>query len=170
MSKTVATRGHSGKRNNATRPQLSRAEVVATALRIIDIEGFHALTMRALARKLDVFPTAVYWHAGTKSELLALISEEVLQEIQVPETDECDWKEWILLLGLRSRDVLGRHPRFAAYFVTNIQVSLGSLRLADTVLGILSRAGFQGEDLADAYNVLFGSIFGWTGGELAEGP
>jgi len=149
---------------------LSQAQVVETALETIDGQGLHSLSMRGLAKKLGVFPASVYWHAGTKSELLTLVSERVLDEITIPPVDEHDWKEWFLLLGLRSREVLGRHPRFASYFVTNIQVSRKSLALADSSMQVLLRAGFRGQGLIDAYNVLFGTVFGWSAGEFAVAP
>ena len=139
-----------------------------TALEIIDAQGFYALSMRGLARRLKVFPAAVYWHAGTKSELLALVSERVLEEIDIPNVDILGWQDWTLELGLRVRRVLGRHPRFASYFVTNIQVSRRALELTDATVGVLHRAGFRGQDLVDAYNSLFGSAFSWAAGEFAD--
>lgn len=161
--------GSNGAGRSGQRP-LSQAEVVETALKTIDDGGLHSLSMRGLAKKLGVFPASVYWHAGTKSELLTLLSERVLDEIKVPSVDEHDWKEWFLLLGLRTREVLGRHPRFASYFVTNIQVSRNSLALADSSVQMLLRAGFRGQGLIDAYNVVFGTVFGWSAGEFAVAP
>ena len=137
-------------------------------MRLIDEQGFYELSMRGLARELGVFPAAVYWHAGTKSEVLALVSERVLSEIELPDIDEADWQAWMLELGLRSRAVLGRHPRFASYFITNIQASMRSLVLTDRVLDVLYGAGFRGQDLVEAYNALFGASFSWTAGEFAE--
>jgi len=156
------------RRGSAARAPLSRDEVVETALRLIDEQGFYELSMRGLARELGVFPAAVYWHAGTKSEVLALVSERVLSEIELPDVDDADWRTWMLELGMRSRAVLGRHPRFVSYFITHIQVSARSLVLTDRVLDVLYGAGFRGEDLIEAYNALFGAAFSWTAGEFAE--
>lgn len=152
---------------DSQRIPLTRDEVIATALRIIDARGFHELTMRGLARELGVFPAAVYWHAGTKAEVLGLVSEQVIEEIDLPD-DSLDWQDWILELGHRARAVLGSHPRFASYFITNIQISGRMLVLADAALGTLYRAGFRGEDLVEAYNALFGAAFSWTAGEFAD--
>src|SRR5699024_11806323 len=67
-----------------------------------------------LARKLVVYPTTLYWHAGTKAQLLALVSQRVLEEIDLPDEADYDWQQWMLILGKRVRKVLGAHPRFAA--------------------------------------------------------
>jgi len=160
------SRSSRGQRSPDAAP-LSRDEVVGTALRIIDERGLHELTMRALARELGVFPAAVYWHAGTKAEVLALVSDRVLAEIEPPDA-ALDWQDWFLELGLRVRRILGAHPRFASYFVTNIQVSGRMLVLADAAIGTLARAGFRDEELVEAYNALFGTAFNWAAGEFAE--
>jgi TetR/AcrR family tetracycline transcriptional repressor len=149
---------------------LSRQTVVAAALGIIDDEGYNALTMRGLAQRLGVYPATVYWHAGNKSQLLALVSDHVLRQIEVPVFDGSDWKGWFLELGHRSRAVFARHPRFAAYFGTNIQVSSASLSMADSVIHVLLRSGFEGEDLVHSYNAAFGGIFAWLTGEFAAEP
>lgn len=149
------------------RPPLTRDQVVETALRLIDEQGFYELSMRGLARELGVFPAAVYWHAGNKAELLALVSERVMEEIEIPDA-ALGWEEWMLELGLRARRVLGHHPRFASYFITNIQISGRMLELADATIGTLVRAGFRGQDLVEAYNAIFGASFSWTAGEFAE--
>jgi|SRR5699024_2751846 len=149
---------------------VSREEIVKAALSIIDREGFHTLSMRGLARKLVVYPTTLYWHAGTKAQLLALVSQRVLEEIDLPDEADYDWQQWMLILGKRVRKVLGAHPRFAAYFATNIQASTSSLTFVDKTLAVLEDAGFQGERLVNVYNALVGSIFGWISGEFAMEP
>jgi AcrR family transcriptional regulator len=47
------------------RRSLSRTEIVNAALRYVDEHGLDALTMRALAKEIGVYPTALYWHIGT---------------------------------------------------------------------------------------------------------
>ncbi len=158
------------KSKDQARKPITRDEVVSAALEVIDTEGFHALSMRGVARKLGVYPTTLYWHAGTKAELLALVCERVLDEIEYPDDDLRPWQEWLFLFGVRARQVLGAHPRFAAYFVTNIQVSTTSLTMVEKCLAVLDRAGFHGEGAVRAYNAVMGSIFGWISGEFAAEP
>lgn len=152
------------------RAPISRQVVVATALDLIDEQGYAALSMRGLAKRIGVYPATLYWHAGNKAQLLALVSDYVLRQIDVPSFDGTDWKGWFLELGRRSRRMFGQHPRFAGYFATNIQISNASLSMADQVVAVLSHAGFTGEELVRAYNAAFGSIFGWISGEFASDP
>ena len=45
---------------------LSRDEVLAGAMRVLDEVGLDGLTMRRLAKKLRVQPGALYWHFADK--------------------------------------------------------------------------------------------------------
>jgi AcrR family transcriptional regulator len=53
--------------------KLDRDEVVAAALGLVEREGPAALTMRRLATELDVGAPTIYWHVGSREELVAAI-------------------------------------------------------------------------------------------------
>lgn len=53
--------------------KLDRTEVVAAALDLVVREGPAALTMRRLATELDVGTPTIYWHVGSRDELVAAI-------------------------------------------------------------------------------------------------
>lgn len=55
-----------------------RADVVATALDVLDRHGLGDLSMRRLAAELDVGPSALYHHVASKQDLLAAVSDEIL--------------------------------------------------------------------------------------------
>ncbi|MEQ8841503.1 MAG: TetR/AcrR family transcriptional regulator [Acidimicrobiales bacterium] len=61
MSKTGTTGRRAG---------LDRDDMVAVALRLVENEGASALTMRRLATELDVTTTTIYWHVGSRDELV----------------------------------------------------------------------------------------------------
>jgi AcrR family transcriptional regulator len=53
------------------RTGLDRVDVVAAALDLVVREGPGALTMRRLATQLDVGTPTIYWHVGSRDELVA---------------------------------------------------------------------------------------------------
>jgi AcrR family transcriptional regulator len=55
------------------RTGLDREAVVAVALDLVVSEGAAALTMRRLATELDVGTPTIYWHVGSRDELVAAI-------------------------------------------------------------------------------------------------
>lgn len=64
-----------------TRAAVSADRIVDVALEIVDHEGVDALTMRALAAKLGVAVTAIYWHVGDKDALFDAIADRVAAEV-----------------------------------------------------------------------------------------
>lgn len=55
---------------------LSRADVVREATAIVNEGGGAALTMRALAARLGVATTNIYWHVGDREELIAALVDD----------------------------------------------------------------------------------------------
>jgi AcrR family transcriptional regulator len=60
---------------------LSRNQVLDAALQIAETEGIERLTIRGLAGKLGVAPTAIYWHVGGKQALLDGVAGRVIAQL-----------------------------------------------------------------------------------------
>ena len=56
-----------------TATKLDRSEVVSVARELVRREGPDALTMRRLATALDVGTPTIYWHVGSRDELVAAV-------------------------------------------------------------------------------------------------
>jgi AcrR family transcriptional regulator len=65
----------------STRGAISADRIVEAALEIVDQSGVDVLTMRALAARLGVAVTAIYWHVGDKEALLDAIADRVATEV-----------------------------------------------------------------------------------------
>lgn len=61
--------------------QLTRENIVAAAVEILDTYGLADMTMRRLAKHLEVVPGALYWHIPNKQSLIEAIAEEILQPV-----------------------------------------------------------------------------------------
>ncbi len=57
---------------------LNRDRILSAAFDILDEYGLGDLSMRRLARTLDVAPGALYWHFPSKQELLGGIADRIL--------------------------------------------------------------------------------------------
>ncbi|GAA2545214.1 AcrR family transcriptional regulator [Neomicrococcus aestuarii] len=60
---------------------LTRDTVVETAVRLLTQYGLADLSMRRLARELDVQVGALYWHVASKQELLVDVAAHLLAKI-----------------------------------------------------------------------------------------
>ena len=61
------------------RDTLTRDQIVTAAIGLLDAEGLEGLNMRALGTLLGSAATAVYWHVGSKDNLIALAADQVLE-------------------------------------------------------------------------------------------
>ncbi|MCW2650707.1 MAG: transcriptional regulator [Mycobacterium sp.] len=88
--------------------QLHKRDVVDAATALLDSYGIADLTMRRLARELDVSPGALYWHFANKQELLGAVADRILHPAcaDVPATG---WGERVDVIGTRLRDALLSH-------------------------------------------------------------
>ncbi len=126
--------------------------------------------MRAVADRLETYPTTLYWHVGNRSTLLAAILDRVLSEMVVPDPSAQPWTSWLRDLAREYRRVIHRHPNAGTLVATELQRGSLSTRMVEVILSVLARAGFRGRRLAAAYNVYVGSVTGWVAIELSRPP
>ncbi|WP_197383119.1 TetR/AcrR family transcriptional regulator C-terminal domain-containing protein [Mycolicibacterium mengxianglii] len=88
--------------------QLHKHDVTRKATEILDNFGLGDLTMRRLARELDVTAGALYWHFANKQELLGAVADELLRPACLP-IDEPDWRARITGVCTRLRNALLSH-------------------------------------------------------------
>lgn len=117
--------------------QLHKRDVVAKAAAILDNYGIADLTMRRLARELDVTPGALYWHFANKQELLGAVADEVLAPAcaELPATG---WRERIELVCRALRNALLSHTDGAE--LVSASFAAGQSRAVEDILGVLAEA------------------------------
>ncbi|MFD7879207.1 TetR/AcrR family transcriptional regulator [Streptomyces sp. NPDC059766] len=89
-------------------PRLDKKQVVEAALRLLNETGLDGLTLRAIAKELDVQAPALYWHFKNKQELLDEMATEMYRRMaespgQAPDTD---WRERLLTANRALRAAL----------------------------------------------------------------
>lgn len=60
---------------------LNQATVVETSLALLREAGLAGMSMRTLATRLHVQPSALYWHFPSKQALLTAVAEQVLADV-----------------------------------------------------------------------------------------
>ena len=150
-------RGGAGKRRRA----LSREKVLAGALRLADEEGIEALTMRRLGSALGVEAMTLYYHVGSKDEMLDALVDLVTDEFEYA-PEGADWREGIRAIAMSAYDALSRHRWAAGLTLSLRRPSPGRLRYMDAILGILRSAAFSEELVDRGYHAIEGHIMGFT--------
>jgi len=135
------------------RRSLTRADVVAAAIRLLDEGGIEALSMRRLATALGTGASTLYWHVRDKDQLLALILDETIAAVSSP--SDGTWRERLTALLEAARLALVARPALVPV-VLGARWDIGhhALRVADSALGLLAESKIPQENIADAYFLL----------------
>jgi AcrR family transcriptional regulator len=92
------------------RPAHTRADIARAALEIADSEGFDAVSMRRVAQRLGAGTMTLYHYVRNKDELVALMSDAVMAEVVVPESELADdWRTALTQIANRSHDAFKAH-------------------------------------------------------------
>ena len=144
-----------------SRKTLTRERVLDAALHIADEEGIEALTMRRLGQRLGVEAMTLYYHVGSKDELLNGLVDIVTSEFELapPGTD---WKAAIRATALSGYEALTRHPWAAGLTLSLRRASTARLGYMNSILGVLRDAGFSDELVDRGYHAIEGHIMGFT--------
>ena len=158
------------RRSPASTPPLNREIIVAAALDFIDQEGLDAFSLRTLAQRLGVYPTAVYWYVPNRNELMAQVVALILEQVPVQRRRR-DWRQSLRDLFHGFRTAVSAHPNAAPLIGTAV-VSNTSMSFAfvEHLLGILTRAGLSGAALVSGYNAVIAALVGFVAQEFASMP
>ena len=123
------------------RRPLTRDAIVDAALVLLDREGIAGLSMRRLAKELDVGAASLYWHVGDKEELLSLLLDRIVGESEVPDPDPEHWQEQVKEMGRQNLRLFRRHRDAAQISLGRIPVGPHSLPAMERSLTVLVDAG-----------------------------
>ncbi len=147
--------------------QLHKRDVVEAATTLLDSYGIADLTMRRLARELDVSPGALYWHFANKQQLLGAVADRILQSVDdVP----AGWRDRVTGICGRLRDALLSHTDGAelvsASFAAGQSEAMAQLlaRLADAAV----EAGVDAAHAELAARTVVYYVLGFTADEQSR--
>ena len=76
-----------------------RAEIVRTALALLEDGGLERLSLRRVAHALEMHPPGLYWYIENKQELIDLMATAILEEVReatAPAPGGPTWEEWLV--------------------------------------------------------------------------
>lgn len=115
------------------------------ALAIVDEEGADALSMRALAARLDSGTATLYRHFDDRAELIAQVVDRVFGEVQLDagEPETMSWPESCRAVATAMFDALRRHRNVAPLLVDVVPTGTNALRMRERCLAVLLENGFS---------------------------
>ncbi|MFE2097830.1 MULTISPECIES: TetR/AcrR family transcriptional regulator C-terminal domain-containing protein [unclassified Streptomyces] len=133
------------------RAPLDRKRVADTALRLLNETGLDGLTLRAIAKELDVKAPALYWHFKDKQALLDEMATEMYRRMVAGTAlDPADsWQERLLGTSRGLRAALLGYRDGAKVYSGSRFTGTDHAREMEAHLRVLTDAGFT---LAQAVN------------------
>jgi AcrR family transcriptional regulator len=143
-----------------SRDTLTREQIVKAAVDLLDSEGLEGLNMRALGKRLGSAATAVYWHVGSKGNLIALAGDHVWNEVALPDLTAIDWRTAAAYMATDLHAMLTRHPWLVQAFGSFVVFGPGKARQDDHNLAIYEAAGFTSAQADQAAATVFTFVLG----------
>lgn len=137
--------------------QLTKDEIVTEALREFD-QGVGEPSIRSLAASLQVAPSAIYHHFGSRGEIVRaavdLVWAESLEELLrlVPNPLEAEPREVLVSIGVATRRAWIIHHNLAPYLAANPSADDFTRNALDLMANLLERLGLTGEEAAQAFH------------------
>ena len=126
---------------------MTRDDIVAAALSVIDADGLDALTMRRLGAELGVAAMSLYRHLPNRDAVLAEVVNRLAGEAIADLDPGSSWPEALTRFGTAYRRMLLDHPRAVPLLATHpIDVDTGFALIG----GVLDRFATAKVSQADA--------------------
>jgi AcrR family transcriptional regulator len=161
------------------RAPLDRRRVAETALKLLNEVGLEGLTLRAIAKELDVKAPALYWHFKDKQALLDEMATEMMRRMSVDLTGETgaepaaahrDWREVFSARMSALRDNLLRYRDGAKVYAGTRFTDVSYAEPIEVGLRLLTEAGFTPARAARAWFTAYTYTIGYVIEEQAMGP
>ncbi|MEU9036488.1 TetR/AcrR family transcriptional regulator [Streptomyces sp. NPDC048352] len=125
-------------------PKLDKKQAVDTSLRLLNDLGLDGLSLRAIAKELDVQAPALYWHFKNKQELLDEMATEMYRRMtaDVALPPDLSWQDRLLAANRGLRTALLRYRDGAKVFSGSRFTGTEHATLMEEHLRALTGAGF----------------------------
>lgn len=139
------------------------------ALLELESGGPQSVSVRSVARRLDVDPKSLYNHVDGKDGLLDAVAEDFLATMTLP-APRGDLAADTRAFAHAFRRHALRHPRAASLVLTRQTRSPESLVPVDAALSVLLRAGFGPREAVRVLRTLLAALIGMVLREVEAGP
>jgi AcrR family transcriptional regulator len=131
-----------------TKKPITVDAIVETALRIVEREGYEALTMRRVAAALRTGPASLYAHVVNKDDLDDLLVGRVCSEIDLPQANPRTWRRQVSTVCTQLRDQYLRYPGLSRAALAVVPTNLETLRVSECLLAALLAGGVDARTAA----------------------
>ncbi|MER8188693.1 TetR family transcriptional regulator, partial [Kitasatospora sp. NPDC094015] len=158
--------------------KLTTDRIVDAGMAAFAESGYHGLTMRQVADRLDVHAGSLYYHVPNKAALLQLLADRVAREAYDAGTaalsaldPAAGWSARVVAQAAALRRSISRHPGGAIMFAGSPKtLSTGALSVMERLLATLAEAGLPPQQCGTAADTVLSHVTGYVLQEQSEPP
>jgi TetR/AcrR family tetracycline transcriptional repressor len=141
--------------------KINRRQVIDVALTLLDEEGLQELQMRAVASRLNVQASALYWHVRNKAELLSLMSSHFYETALAAVPPGLVWRDWLVAYGNLLRTSLLGHRDAAQLCAIAKPLQEDPRKATDRLTRSLVLAGLSRHVALSYQSSVIALVLGW---------
>ncbi|GAB94903.1 AcrR family transcriptional regulator [Kineosphaera limosa] len=149
------------------RPKITLDEVLDAAMALADEEGFEALSMRALARRLGVGAMSLYTYVPGRDELFELMIDRAYAARTRSQASQ-GWRQRYIHHAEQALAMYRRHPWLVHANLWRLPPGPRVLTISDDLLAVGRDAHLPLGEAARVSELLESYIFGIARGEIAD--
>ncbi|WEH37187.1 TetR/AcrR family transcriptional regulator [Streptomyces sp. AM 4-1-1] len=158
--------------------KLTADRIIDAGMAVFAESGYHGLSMRQVAERLDAQAGSLYYHVPNKGALLQLMADRMARHAYDAGSTAlaalpagAGWQARVEAQVLALRRTVLRHPGGAIMLADSPKVlSTGALSLMERLLRTLTDADVPAEHLAVAVDTLLSHVTGYVLQEQSDSP
>jgi AcrR family transcriptional regulator len=135
---------------------LTRERLVEAALELVDDAGLEGLSMRALADRLQVKASSLYWHVRDRDELLDLLADGILESVSRTR-QRATWRDTVQATADALARAVAAH-KDANRILLEVPGALGRSHVARDLAAAFRSAGLQETESADVARMVMTQV------------
>lgn len=144
---------------------ITKEAIIKASLDILNRDGISDLSMRTLAKELNIKAASLYWHIKDKQGLYDLIAEHINKEIVLPESSY-DAKEAIIGLSIEVRRVLLKTRDAVEVFAMSFPSTPSRIEGIKFLVAALTSYGVSNKNCLTAANLINNYVLSFVADEL----
>jgi AcrR family transcriptional regulator len=143
-------------------------QVIEAAIAIADAGGLDAVTIRAVATRLQAGAMSLYSYVPDKQALVYAMVEQVSEELELPPEPSGDWRADLRWFARQQRTIMRRHPWLIAALSHRQPLGPATLAYLEFMLAVLEPTGLEPGPILETVGLLNGFVINLARAELME--
>lgn len=145
---------------------ITKQVIIEASIEILNRDGFEALTMRTIAKELEIKAASLYWHIKGKLELHGEIAEYLCSRYHMPEKEGMDVKSFLEETHKAFRTMLLSTRDAVPVFENSVPTTPKRLEIIKSTLDALSSMGVPDKHLVTTGNLLNNYVLSFVADEI----